>query len=256
MLGQTRFGKVQTAILVVIALVMGANLISPAVAHVTRKLNHLYKHLDPRYYNVGEKVGDADTLDGQDSTGFLGATGKAADADRLDGIDSTGFLQTSQIRLDGTHISATSIDDFTSSTYTSIASKTFTAPSNGFLFVVGSVSNQDDCGLAGSGWLEYRLRLDATAIQSGSGEEPYENDVGDCDDFFAGDTAAIVSASGAASAVVPVTAGSHTVHLDAKERGTGSYINGRSISIMFSPTGSGTTIPARVAEGSGGRGNT
>jgi hypothetical protein len=57
MLGQRRFGKLQTAVLIVIALVMGANLISPAVAHVTRRLNHLYKHLDPRYVNTNETAG-------------------------------------------------------------------------------------------------------------------------------------------------------------------------------------------------------
>lgn len=92
MFREYRFGKVQTAALVVVALVMGANLISPAVAHVTTKLKHLVKHLDSRYYNVKEKVGDADRLDGQDSTEFLAATAKATDAERLDGIDSTDLI--------------------------------------------------------------------------------------------------------------------------------------------------------------------
>lgn len=68
MLGQRRFGKLQTALLVIIALVIGANLVSPAVGHVTKKLKHLYKHLDPRYVNVGEKAADADKLDGKDSS--------------------------------------------------------------------------------------------------------------------------------------------------------------------------------------------
>jgi hypothetical protein len=35
---------------------------------------------------------NADTLDGKDSTAFLGKTEKAADADKLDGKDSTEFL--------------------------------------------------------------------------------------------------------------------------------------------------------------------
>jgi hypothetical protein len=35
---------------------------------------------------------DADTLDGKDSTDFLGATAKAADADLLDGKNSTDFV--------------------------------------------------------------------------------------------------------------------------------------------------------------------
>jgi hypothetical protein len=75
---KTRFGKLQTAILIVIALVMGANLISPAVAHVTRRLGHLYRHLDPRYVNVGE------------------AATSAANADKLDNIDSAAFQQKCQ----------------------------------------------------------------------------------------------------------------------------------------------------------------
>jgi hypothetical protein len=39
--------------------------------------------------------GNATTLDGVDSTGFLSATGKAADADKLDGKDSTAFASSS-----------------------------------------------------------------------------------------------------------------------------------------------------------------
>ena len=61
MLGQRRFGKIQTALLVIIALVMGANLISPAVAHFRPKLGHLIKHVfakaDPRYVNTDELAG-------------------------------------------------------------------------------------------------------------------------------------------------------------------------------------------------------
>ena len=38
------------------------------------------------------EAADADKLDGQDSTAFLGAAAKAADADKLDGQDSTAFL--------------------------------------------------------------------------------------------------------------------------------------------------------------------
>jgi hypothetical protein len=41
--------------------------------------------------NIIQKAGDAEKLDGVDSSGFLSVTGKAADADTLDGIDSTQF---------------------------------------------------------------------------------------------------------------------------------------------------------------------
>lgn len=79
--------------LLVAGVLAGSVLIQPAVAHVTKKVKHLYKHLDPRYYNVGEKVGDANTLDGVDSTGYLKTAQKAADADKLDNLDSSAFQQ-------------------------------------------------------------------------------------------------------------------------------------------------------------------
>jgi hypothetical protein len=41
--------------------------------------------------NIIQKAGDAEKLDGVDSSGFLSATGKAADADKLDGLNSTAF---------------------------------------------------------------------------------------------------------------------------------------------------------------------
>jgi hypothetical protein len=52
-----------------------AMIVSPAGAHVTRKLKHLYKHLDPRYVNVGETVANA------------------TNADKLDNLDSSAFQQ-------------------------------------------------------------------------------------------------------------------------------------------------------------------
>jgi hypothetical protein len=61
MLGERRFGKFQTVALAVIALVMGASLISPAVAHFRPSLGHLIKHFfkkaDPRYVNTTEAAG-------------------------------------------------------------------------------------------------------------------------------------------------------------------------------------------------------
>jgi len=66
------------------------------------------------FYAVGSKVadsahadqadsatnaGDADTLDGKDSTEFLGKTEKAADADTLDGLDSTELGAASAVKV-------------------------------------------------------------------------------------------------------------------------------------------------------------
>ncbi len=48
---------------------------------------------------AGSEV-DADTIDGQNSTAFLGANAKAADADKLDGKDSTQFFGASTYTYD------------------------------------------------------------------------------------------------------------------------------------------------------------
>lgn len=49
----------------------------------------------PMSVNSNEVVTNlnADTLDGQEASAFLGANAKAADADKLDGLDSTQFIQ-------------------------------------------------------------------------------------------------------------------------------------------------------------------
>jgi hypothetical protein len=219
MLGQRRFGKLQTAALVVIALVMGANLISPAVAHVTRKLNHLYKHLDPRYINVGEKATSAATAD------------TATNATNLGGSAASTYLQATDIRVDGT-ASDVYIPNFNSATFVPLLSKSFTAPSNGFLFIVGSVSWESSVDPA---TLMYRLRLDSTPVTS----DPFA--------YMADAEADENQETGSASAVVPVTAGAHTVHLDGRAFSGAPFIIGRDISILFAESGSGVTIPARSA---------
>ncbi len=43
--------------------------------------------------------------------------------------------------------------------------------------------------------------------------------------------------------VVPVSGGSHTVSVLAKEIGSGAFIKSRSLSIVYFPNGSGVTIP-------------
>jgi hypothetical protein len=68
MLKEHRYNKLQTATLVIIAVLMGANLISPAVAHVTQSLTHLYKHLDKRYERKPVRTLLTLTANVQDST--------------------------------------------------------------------------------------------------------------------------------------------------------------------------------------------
>jgi hypothetical protein len=76
--------------LLVAGLLAGTVLIQPAVGHVTRRLNHLYKHLDKRYVKVGDTVAQA-----RNATNATNAT-NAANADSLDGKDSTAYEQKSE----------------------------------------------------------------------------------------------------------------------------------------------------------------
>ena len=60
------------------------------------------------------KVGDADTLDGKNSTDFLGATAKAADSDKLDGSDSSAFLGANAKAADSDKLDGYNSTDFKS----------------------------------------------------------------------------------------------------------------------------------------------
>ncbi len=55
---------------------------------------------------------DADTLDGMDSTAFLGVGGKAADSDKLDGMDSTAFLGVGDKAADSDKLDGLNSTDF------------------------------------------------------------------------------------------------------------------------------------------------
>jgi len=157
-------------------------------------------------------------------------------ADKLDGVDSTDLLPSDQVRADGS-ASSSPIDNFTQSSFTSIISKTFDAPSDGFVMISGSIGAQEDCSLAGMGDLTYRLKVDATPVTLDvfSYELSYPTECTD-EELNIGD-------SGAATAVVPVSEGTHTISLEAREWGAGSYIYGRSVTSVFVPNGSAGPIP-------------
>jgi hypothetical protein len=155
----------------------------------------------------------------------------------VDGRNGTTLLANNQVRADGTQTSSP-IQDFTASDPTSIASKTFSAPSNGFVMITGSVSAEEDCSLSGKGNLFYGLSVDGTPVTAFpvAYELSYPVECATATEIDIGD-------SGAATAVVAVNAGTHTISLDAIEQGTGSFIFGRSVTSVFVPTGSADATP-------------
>lgn len=95
-----RSSAVRGVLVLALAMVVGGALaISPAVSAVDGLSKKEKKQGDKRWINVGEKASDADKLDGQDSSAFLGGTAKAADADKLDGQDSSAFQTASAYAL-------------------------------------------------------------------------------------------------------------------------------------------------------------
>jgi len=79
----------------------------------------------------------------------------------------------------------------------------------------------------------FQLRLDSTPITDDGSAHTMGTVIG------------AINATNGLTATVPVTAGSHTVHLDARLLSPGSAsIGGRSLSVLFVPSGSGVTIPA------------
>jgi hypothetical protein len=61
--------------LLLAGILAGTVLIQPAVAHFRPRIGHLIRHVfnraDPRYYNEGQTVDNANNLDGLDSTAFM-----------------------------------------------------------------------------------------------------------------------------------------------------------------------------------------
>lgn len=100
----------RTVALVAVGIAIGTTMTAtPVYSHVGGTVDHLWTHLRPktdaRYYTKAQADGryarkgqsgggNADLLDGLDSTDFLRSSGKAADADMLDNLDSSAFLRT------------------------------------------------------------------------------------------------------------------------------------------------------------------
>jgi hypothetical protein len=126
------------------------------------------------------------------------------------------------------YATATHIDNFTSSTFTSIAEKTFRAPTAGYAVITATLSTESDDSLGGIGRLYYGLALDGTRLDASTYAHELSTD----------EANNVEGASGAVTEVVKVTKGFHTVDLVAEEGANGDYIEGRDITILFFGHGS------------------
>ena len=115
------------------------------------------------------------------------------------------------------------IDDFTANSFTPIVSKSFTVPRAGYVFITANLYVEADVSLGSDGLLPFAIRLDGNTVTS----------------HTALDTSSTVfSQHGSTSIVLPVTAGTHTVSLVARDDASGSFIRERSVNVVWSPTGS------------------
>lgn len=115
------------------------------------------------------------------------------------------------------------IDDFTANSFTPIVSKSFSVPRAGFLFITAEVYVEADSSLGSNGYLPFAIRLDGSTV---TGHAVLDT------------SASTFSERGTTSIVLPVTAGSHTVSLVARDDALGSFIRERSVNAVWSPTGS------------------
>lgn len=125
------------------------------------------------------------------------------------------------------------IDDFTDSSYTSMLALPVDVPAGGVLHVTATLNTGDDASLAGDGRLSYRLKIDTTAAETATGDSVLEG--------------GSFGRTGTATIVAEVSAGTNVVHLEAKEVGTGTYIYDRSLSILYTPYGSGVSLSSARA---------
>jgi hypothetical protein len=136
------------------------------------------------------------------------------------------YVNTNEVVVAGA--TADQLTNLTSTSFTSLISAPISAPSNGSLFIVGDVHS---AVIQRS--VAFRIRLDGTPVTS------------DQTAHTMGSPSAIaMTATSGLTATVPVTAGPHSVHLDARLTTSGtSAIGGRSLSVLFVPSGTGVSIP-------------
>jgi hypothetical protein len=158
----------------------------------------------------------------------LAPTLSVGDAARLGGTPASGYVLKSGVRADGV---ATSADIDVTTGPVVLLSKSLTAPTDGYVFAVATLSGRQKSSGGGYGLLQYRLEIDGTPVTP---DAQYHQLVTHDENF---------GADGAVSAVLPVTAGTHTIGLLVSENGAGTTVTGRDLSLLFTPSGSAATLP-------------
>jgi hypothetical protein len=156
----------------------------------------------------------------------------AGNASTLGGLAASAFLGAGNVRADG-FASSQTVPGFTSSSFTSIAAKSFTAPTSGFVLISATLSTEAANALGGIGFLAYELSLDGTPLETNGAAHAISTDTANHTE----------AGSGAITEVLPITAGPHTVNLLAREAANGDYIESRQISVLFVPNGSASSVP-------------
>lgn len=144
----------------------------------------------------------------------LGAVPNAA---KVGGLSASQLVRASSVTNTAVN------DNFAAPNFTTLASKSATAPTKGILLVWGSITGSRDVNGPATADLNARISVDGSAATTTGGL--YLE--------FGGNTEGTVNVSGA----IPVTAGSHSVELQALSLGGTEYLSQKSITTLFVPFG-------------------
>jgi hypothetical protein len=142
-------------------------------------------------------------------------------------VDGHHAVQLNRISYGGL---ATTTDDFDTCAWTTVYSRSFSAPKKGVLALTGTLRAERDFGTAAPSILQMRLTIDGAAVSG-----PLTTSLG-AGDAYAG------SIANTGAKVVP--AGAHTIGVQAQECSAGvAFLQGRQLTASFSPFGSAGAAP-------------